>query len=114
MQFIELALNKPLHWFVCQLHSNELPLRHLCEKKMIGKTSGPRGFVGELEKLLDKCGKMSVCSFSIIENNIPEIDRASLSTDQKYLFDIHNAISSGSFSAEVICMNPGKCLTLSD
>ena len=35
---------------------------------------------------------MSVCSFYIIESNIAEIDQPSLSIDQKYLFDIHNAI----------------------
>ena len=51
---------------------------------------------------------MSVRSFSPIESDIPEVDRASLSTDQKYLFDIHNAISSGNCSAEVFCRNPGK------
>ena len=32
LRIIELALNKALHRFVCQLNSNESPLRHICEK----------------------------------------------------------------------------------
>ncbi len=26
---LELKLNRPLQWFICLLHANELPLRHL-------------------------------------------------------------------------------------
>lgn len=29
IRLMEEELKKPLQWFVCQLHSNELPLRHL-------------------------------------------------------------------------------------
>ena len=32
IRMIEVKLNKPVHHFICQLHANELPLRHLVEK----------------------------------------------------------------------------------
>ena len=32
---------KPLQWLVCQLHADELPLRHLLEH-LDGVTAGPR------------------------------------------------------------------------
>jgi hypothetical protein len=38
---IEKELQKPLQWLVCQLHANELPLRHLI-KHLDGETCGPR------------------------------------------------------------------------
>ena len=40
-RMIELKLNKPVHWFRCQLHANELPLRHLFQT-LDGKTTGPK------------------------------------------------------------------------
>ena len=29
IRLLELEFMAPLHWFICQLHSNELPLRHI-------------------------------------------------------------------------------------
>ena len=29
IRMIEFKLNKSVHWFICQLHANKLPLRHL-------------------------------------------------------------------------------------
>ena len=29
IRMIELKLNKPVHWLICQLHANKLPLCHL-------------------------------------------------------------------------------------
>ena len=43
IRLLEEKLEKPLHWFVCLLHSNELPLRHID-----GKTSGPATFTGPI------------------------------------------------------------------
>ena len=31
IRLIELELNKSVHWFVCQLHADELPIRHPSE-----------------------------------------------------------------------------------
>ena len=46
---IESMLQKPVHWFICQLHGNELPLRHLFQV-LDGKSSGPFAFQGMLGK----------------------------------------------------------------
>ena len=35
IRLLKCLLKRPLHWFICSLHVNELPLRHLC-KKLIG------------------------------------------------------------------------------
>jgi len=50
---LEKHLNKPLQWLVCQLHANELPLRHLL-KYLDGETCGPRAFKGVIGKQLAK------------------------------------------------------------
>ena len=51
IRLLELKFLKPLHWFICQLHCNELELRHLFER-IDGKTSGPNYFKGVIEKEL--------------------------------------------------------------
>ncbi|GBO33242.1 hypothetical protein AVEN_137095-1, partial [Araneus ventricosus] len=57
---MELILNHPLQWFVCQLHANELPLRHNFAH-VDETTTGPRSFTGEIRKSLAGCEK--TCSF---------------------------------------------------
>jgi hypothetical protein len=107
IRLLEEKLNRPVHWFVCQLHANELPLRHLINN-LDGKTTGPRGFVGPIGKQLDKCEALSVVEFEPIPTNLPSVDRENLSTDQKYLYDIHLSISEGNCSADMACKSPGK------
>lgn len=51
----EIALKKPLHWFVCLLHFNELPLRHLFAALDKSVTKGPRNATGPLAKLIETC-----------------------------------------------------------
>jgi len=40
---LEVTIEHSLQWFVCLLHANELPLRHLIQH-LDGSTTGPRGF----------------------------------------------------------------------
>lgn len=49
---IELALERPLHRFVCLLHFNELPFRHLFEKIDGSVTTGPKSTTGKLARAL--------------------------------------------------------------
>ncbi|GBM62964.1 hypothetical protein AVEN_131140-1 [Araneus ventricosus] len=56
---MELILNRPLQWFVCQLHANELPLR-LLFVHVDRTTTGPRSLTGEIRKSLAGCEKLSV------------------------------------------------------
>jgi len=56
----EIALGRPLHWFVCLLHFNELPFRHLFNALEKSSTSGPRTASGRLAKLIETCEKIQV------------------------------------------------------
>ncbi|GBL74921.1 hypothetical protein AVEN_242100-1 [Araneus ventricosus] len=79
---MELTLNRPLQWFVYQLHANELPLRHLFAH-VNGTTTGPRSFTGEIGKSLAGCEKLPVVSSTPIEYTLCEVtNKKDLSTDQ--------------------------------
>ena len=54
ISLLEEKLKKPLHWFVCLLHANELPLRHLINH-IDGKTSGPATFTRHIGSKLRDC-----------------------------------------------------------
>ena len=55
-RLFEIFEGKPVHWFVCQLHSNELNLRELFTK-LDGSTTGPKSFSGPLGKQPGKSKK---------------------------------------------------------
>lgn len=83
---LECRLRGPLHWFICSLHLNELPLRHLC-KQLIGQTEGPNNWKGPIGKGLLTCETMPVSAtgFKSIHDGdpLPDIDVIDLSCDQK-------------------------------
>ena len=106
-RLLELKLNRPLHWFICQLHANELPLRNLFQK-LDGKTSGPSGFSGKLGRSLEKCENLNVVNFIPVPSELPDLDLVELSTDQKYLYEMHKSISTGVCSNALVHKNPGK------
>ena len=54
IRLLEVSLHRPLQWFVCQLHGNKLPLRHLFQY-LDGPTNGPKGFAGTIGKSLHNC-----------------------------------------------------------
>ena len=51
--WLERKLGRKFHWLICQLHTNELMLRHLIEK-IDGKTSSKTGFSGPFGKFLPR------------------------------------------------------------
>lgn len=51
IRLLDVEFHKPLQWFVCQLHANELPLRQLTQL-LEGATSGPRAFPEAISKEL--------------------------------------------------------------
>ncbi|GBN65415.1 hypothetical protein AVEN_63566-1 [Araneus ventricosus] len=90
---MELILNRSLQWFVCQLHANELPLRHL-SAHVDKTTTGPRSLTGEIRKSLAGCEKLSVVSSRPIESTLCEVtNKKDLSTDQLYLMEICEVIN---------------------
>ena len=50
---LEENFQRPLRWIICQLHGNELPLRHWLIH-LDGKTSEPTQFTGPIDKLLNE------------------------------------------------------------
>ena len=91
LRLLEVKLNKPVQHIVCQLHANELSLRHLIQK-LDGKTSGPSGFTGSIGRQLIKCESLPIIEFEKIDAEDITVDCKDLSTDQMYLIDIHQAI----------------------
>ena len=107
---LEEAIGKPLHWFICQLHANELPLRHLVQH-LDGGTAGPNRFSGPIGKAMANCENLPVIKFAAISNEFPKIDIEvikDLSTDQRYLWDICQAVTNGNCSTSLSKKHPGK------
>ena len=96
IRLIEQKLKKPLQWFICQLHANELLLRHFLKHVDDSKTTGPNTYSGITGKQLEICEHLSIVVFERIESDLPNVDSGDLSTDQNYLLDIFNAVRSGS------------------
>ncbi|XP_050296893.1 uncharacterized protein LOC126736540 [Anthonomus grandis grandis] len=78
---LEKNTKRTLQWFICQLHANELPLRHILQH-LDSETTGPRAFRGPIGKLLNDCEKLPSVEFSIIACELPDINtNLELSTD---------------------------------
>ncbi|KAJ2945333.1 hypothetical protein O0L34_g9424 [Tuta absoluta] len=110
IRLTELKLGRPLQWFICQLHANELPLRHLFSR-LDGGTSGPRGYSGPIGQALETCESLPIQNYANVAGNKTDLQHdvvKTLSTDQKYLYDICEAVSSGVCSVELANRQPGK------
>lgn len=100
MQWIERKIGRKLVWIVCDLHTNELPLRHLIQE-LDGKTLSNNGWSGPLGKMLDSATELEINpSFEKITVGPPFVELAhdmidDLSTDQYYGYMIGNAIRTG-------------------
>lgn len=104
---LEKHLKRPLQWFVCLLHANELPLRHLFSS-IDGTTTGPNTFSGMLGKQLDNCLDFKIEAFEPISTELPDLNIDLLSTDQIYLYQMCSAISSGTVPPNLAYRDPGK------
>ena len=100
-----------LHWNVCLLHTNELPLLHLLQK-LDGPTSGNASFKGPLGKML-----LHVEDLEWNENFIPISIRpelhplpqvlSDLFTDQRYLLLAVTSIHRGVIHNHLRHLKPG-------
>lgn len=91
---------------MCLLHINELPFRHAFEV-IDGKTTRPGTFEGSVGKMIQKdITSMPIVKFSPVNGNIQEISK-SLSTDQKYLYDICLAVQLGVVPPKLASRSPG-------
>lgn len=75
-------LNRPLQWAICQLHNNELSLRHLIEH-LDGKTTSPYAFSGPIGTNPEECHKFEVIYFEPFETTLTHqtVDVKLLSAD---------------------------------
>ena len=99
-----------MHWFICLLHANELPLGHLI-KTLDGKTTGLSRYTGDIDKQLEDCEKYPICDLDKIEANMPRFSEEAknqLSCDQKYLYEIVRAVETGYVSKRLANLYPGK------
>jgi len=106
IRLLEEELGRPLQWFICQLHANELPLRHLLVH-LDGVTSGPRGFSGNIGKKLSTCEKLPLVAFTPIDVNLPDMTDVPLSNDQQYLYEMCKAVASGICPIDLSRREPG-------
>lgn len=60
LRFIERYLDRPIHWFICLLHFNELPFRHLYNAIEKSATTGPTRSTGSLAQRIDICNTLQV------------------------------------------------------
>ena len=106
---LEKSFKKPIQWFICLLHINELPLRHLFDY-LYGPTTGPRAFSGTIGKALQTCDKNPVVHFEPIKSqeSLRPIDVDDLTTDQNYLYKICLAVNSGQFRDDLAYKYPGN------
>ena len=72
-----------------------------------GATAGPHGFAGTLGKALNKCDELPVVEYRQVETDLPHVDPRDLSTDQRYLYEIAQAVSSGDCLRDLSLRNPG-------
>ena len=74
---------------------------HTLDRKIIG----PKGFSGDIGRMLDRCEKFDVVNFNLI---LLDMSQSGLSTDQKHLYNIHKSISERTVSEGLANKNPGK------
>ena len=99
-------LGRAVQRVICLLHFVELPLRHLF-LHLDGDTSGPKTFSGPIGKLLAAPFNSPIVNFERIDCVIPDVDKADLSKDQKYLLKISNAIKYGACPPDLAATNSG-------
>ncbi|XP_073811852.1 uncharacterized protein [Musca autumnalis] len=112
LRLIERYVNRPIHWFICLLHFNELPFRHLYNTVEKSVTTGPTKSTGSLAQMIDVSHTLQVIeNFQVIPlEHIPTMSADAenqLSTDVKYLYQIAQAVSSGSCSINLANIKPG-------
>lgn len=103
---LEAKISSPVQWFICQLHANELPLRHLM-LYLDGTTQGPKAFSGPIGKQLPYVEKLPAVAFEAIDTELPIILRTDLSSDQSYLYEMVQSISDGRCSEALLKREPG-------
>ena len=62
VRLLEKLFKKPIQWFICLLHIDKLPLRHLFGY-LDGPTTGPRAFSGTICSVVSLSASIFYCCF---------------------------------------------------
>ncbi|KAE8741687.1 hypothetical protein FOCC_FOCC012785 [Frankliniella occidentalis] len=106
IRLLEVKLQKPLQWFICLLHFNELLMKHIMEH-VDGPTNGPRAYKGTIGQLLPDCHLLPVVDFDFISVELPPLSTPDLSTDQCYLLRMAHAVTTGNVPPDLSELKPG-------
>ena len=99
-RLFEVSQDSPraVHWFVCQLHANELCLRAVFHK-LDGSTTGPKSFSGPLGRAASgEVHRLETASFRAVTGPLPDLPDqlvADLSTDQQLLYRLARGVQDG-------------------
>lgn len=104
---MEIELGRPLHWSICLLHLNELPLRHLFIS-LDGVMTGPHSFDGPIGKSVSNSLQQPLVNFDVIVGEPITCDKDLLSSDQLYFFEIVNAVRTGILPENFDSRLPGR------
>jgi hypothetical protein len=103
---LEEGVGRPLQWFVCLLHANELPLRKYMSVVDGGCSTGPSSSSGEVSMALNFDPKdLPIVNFKAIDGKVNDISddvMTDLSTDQIYLLKACLAVQQGYTASEHI------------
>ena len=109
---LERIFGRRLLWQICQLHLNELPLRHaFC--KIDGETDSKNTFKGVIGKMLPNVEDMELkLTFLAIDPgdamlDLPESEIDDLSSDQHMLYLAWISVRTGKLRAELLSLTPG-------
>ena len=84
---MEIELGRPLHWSICLIHLNELPLRHLFIS-LDGAMTGPHSFNGPIGKSISTSLQQPLVNFAVIVGEPITCDKHLLSSDQLYFLKL--------------------------
>ena len=97
---LEKLIGKKLYWGICNIHTNELPLRHAIAI-LDGPTASDAGFTGEVCILLSNVNSMPYDpEFKMMPGgedliSLPEEVISNMSTDQKVCYKLVAAVKAG-------------------
>lgn len=99
IHLLELEWKRPLHWIICMLHMNELPLRALITN-LDGPFNSKNSLTGPVGKRLTEKSleSLEITAFEAIEFScdVLDTDYVIVNSDQQYLFDMCKAVSDAS------------------
>lgn len=111
IRLYEQHLKHELQWIICLLHFTELPLRALFID-VDGQTTQPNAFSGEIGKTLPNSVNLTIVKFKKILTTLPQLKHgmkvSDLSTEQRYMYEMSEAISIGFVSPRLAKLKPGK------